>query len=209
MYVLIADDHFIVREGLKQIIKKIDKLSVIDESKEGNETLSKIEINKYDLVILDVSMPGLSGLDILTTLKDREEKVNILVLSMHPQEQYAIRAFNLGASGYLCKDSINEELEAAINKIAVGEKYISPAFAEKIIFTKNGGPNKLLHESLSEREFQIICMIARGKSIKEIAGDLFISPKTVSSYRTRIMVKMNMKKNSELTLYAIKNNLIE
>jgi len=209
MHVLIADDHFIVREGLKQIIKKIDKLSVIDESNEGNETLSKIEVNKYDLVILDVSMPGLSGLDILKTLKDREDKVNILVLSMHPQEQYAIRAFNLGASGYLCKDSINEELEAAINKIAVGGKYISQAFAENIIFTKNGGPNKLLHENLSEREFQIICMIARGKTIKEIAGDLFISPKTVSSYRTRIMDKMNMKKNSELTLYAIKNNLIE
>ncbi len=209
MHVLVADDHSIVREGLKQIIRKIEGVSKVEEASDGHEALSKIEKNKYDLVILDISMPGLSGLDILKTMKDKNEKAHVLILSVHPQEQYAIRAFKLGAAGYLCKDSINEELSSAIKKIAVGSKYISPAFAEKIAFDKNGDINKLPHEKLSEREFQIMCMLANGKTVKEIANELNISDKTVSTHRMRLLEKMGFRNNAELTHYAIKNNLVE
>lgn len=209
MHVLVADDHSIVREGLKQIIRKIECVSKVEEASDGHEALAKIEKNKYDLVILDISMPGLSGLDILKTMKDKNEKAHVLILSVHPQEQYAMRAFKLGAAGYLCKDSINEELSSAIKKIAAGSKYISLAFAEKIAFDKNDDINKLPHEKLSEREFQIMCMLAKGKSVKEIANELFISDKTVSTYRMRLLEKMGMKNNTALTHYAIRNELIE
>lgn len=209
MHVLVADDHSIVREGLKQIIRKIEGVSRVEEASDGHEALSKIEKDKYDLVILDISMPGLSGLDILKTMKDKNEKAHVLILSVHPQEQYAIRAFKLGAAGYLCKDSINEELSSAIKKIAAGSKYVSPAFAEKIAFNQNDDINKLPHEKLSEREFQIMYMLAKGKSVKEIANELFISDKTVSTYRTRLLEKMGMKSNAELIHYAFNNNLIE
>jgi len=208
MYVLVADDHSIVREGLKQIVMKMDEISNIEEAENGTEALVKIEKNKYDLVILDISMPGLSGLDVLKTMKERNEKANVLILSIHPQEQYAIRALNLGASGYLCKDSIYEELAVAIKKIASGGKYISPALAEKIAFNKDDG-NKLSHEKLSEREFQILLLLSKGKSVKEIAEELFISDKTVSTYRARILEKMEMKHNAELTRYSLINDLIE
>jgi two-component system, NarL family, invasion response regulator UvrY len=209
MKVLIADDHAIVRGGLKQIISRMNEVSTIDEAEEGNETLAKIEGNSYDLVILDIHMPGLSGFDILKIMQDRNEKANVLILSIHPQEQYAVRALHLGASGYLCKDCIYEELESAIRKIAAGGKYISSDLAEKIVFDKKGDVNKLSHERLSGREFQIMCMLARGISVKEIAGELFISDKTVSTYRSRIFAKMGIHKNTDLTLYTLRNNLIE
>ncbi|MCX6148913.1 MAG: response regulator transcription factor [Ignavibacteriales bacterium] len=209
MKVLIADDHTIVREGLKQIVMSMDEKYSVEEAGDGHETLTKIEKNRYDLIILDISMPGLSGLDILKMMKDRKEKAHILILSMHPQEQYAIRALRLGASGYLCKNSIYEELTLAVKKIAAGGKYISAALAEKIIFEKEDELNKLPHEKLSEREFQIMYMIANGRSLKEIACELFISDKTVSTYRMRILEKMGLNKNAELTQYAIRNNLIE
>ncbi len=209
MNVLIADDHIVVREGLKQIIKKINGISSIEEAGEGYEVLTKLENNKYDFVILDVSMPGLSGMDILKTLQDRNETAHILVLSMHSEEQYAMRAMRLGASGYLCKDSIYDELELAINKIAAGGKYISSWLAEKVILGKQIDKKKLPHETLSDREFQIMCMIAKGKSVKDIASELFISDKTVSTHRMRILIKMDMKTSAELMHYAIKNNIIE
>ena len=209
MHVLVADDHAIVREGLKQIIKRMDEVSVVEEAQDGHEALNKIEQNKYDLVILDISMPGLSGLDVLKTMKDRNEKTRVLILSVHPQEQYAIRALKMGASGYLCKDSIYEELALAIKKIAAGGKYISAVLAEKIAFGPSNDLDKLPHEGLSEREFQIMCMLAKGRSVKEIAGELFISDKTVSTYRMRLLEKMGMKNNAELTHYAINNDLIE
>ena len=209
MKVLIADDHAIVRGGLKQIVKRINEVSTIDETEDGYEALAKIEGSNYDLVILDIHMPGLSGFDILKTLQDRNEKANVLILSIHPQGQYAVRALHLGASGYLCKDCIYEELESAIKKIASGRKYISNALADKIVFNKKGDVTKLSNERLSEREFQIMCMLARGISVKEIAGELFISDKTVSTYRYRIFAKMRMNKNTDLALYAIRNNLIE
>ena len=209
MKILIADDHAIVREGIKQIAKTLPEVENIDEAWEGNQTLEMIKENGYDLVILDISMPGLSGLDILQNIKSRKLKTHVLILSFYPQEQYAIRAFKLGASGYISKNSAFEELTIAIKKIAGGGKYISSAVAEKLLFSDPGKTDQSLHEALSEREFQILLMLARGRSVTEIAGDLFISDKTVSTYRSRIMEKMGLKKNADLTLYAIKNNLIE
>jgi DNA-binding NarL/FixJ family response regulator len=209
MRILIADDHAIVREGVKQILKTLPEVCIIDEIAEGNEALLMINKTNYDLVILDISMPGMSGLDILQNLHHRKMTTRVLMLSFHPQEQYAIRAFKLGASGYLSKDSAFEELATAIRKIAAGGKYISTVFAEKQFFSDSDNGTLTLHDSLSDREFQVMIMLAKGKTVLEIATEIFISDKTVSTYRSRIMEKMGMKKNTELTFYAIKNNLIE
>ncbi|MEI7895780.1 MAG: response regulator transcription factor [bacterium] len=209
MKILIADDHAIVREGVKQIIKAMPEVTQIDEVSEGNEALLMINKVGYDLIILDISMPGLSGLDILQSIQHKTGNNRVLILSFHPQEQYAIRAFKLGASGYLSKDSAFEELTIAIRKILSGSKYISSAFAEKLFFTDPELGSQNLHDSLSDREFQVMIMIAKGKTVLEIANELYISDKTVSTYRARIMEKMSMKKNADLTLYAIKKNLIE
>ena len=209
MKILIADDHAIVREGVKQIIKAMPEVTQIDEVSEGNEALLMINKVGYDLIILDISMPGLSGLDILQSIQHKTGNNRVLILSFHPQEQYAIRAFKLGASGYLSKDSAFEELTIAIRKILSGSKYISAAFAEKLFFTDPELGSQNLHDSLSDREFQVMIMIAKGKTVLEIANELYISDKTVSTYRARIMEKMSMKKNADLTLYAIKKNLIE
>jgi two-component system, NarL family, invasion response regulator UvrY len=209
MKILIADDHAIVREGLKQIVKTLPEVTLIDEVSEGNEALLKIKEVGYDLVILDISMPGLSGLEILRNINHMQIKTRVLMLSFHPEEQYAIRAFDLGASGYLSKDSAYEELATAIHKIAAGGKYVSSAFAEKLFFTDYDHLDKNLHGSLSDREFQVMIMLAKGKTVLEIANEIFISDKTVSTYRSRIMEKMGMKKNADLTIYAIKNSLIE
>ena len=209
MKILIADDHEVVREGLKQIVHKLNAFSIMEEASTGSETLHKIEHNNYDLIIMDISMPDKSGLDVLQTLKDKKKKAPILVLSVHPEEQYAIRVLKLGASGFLSKNSVFKELAAAINTILAGGRYISPSLAENIIFDKKDGLNRSPHEKLSQREFQIMCMLAKGISVNEIAAELFISNKTVSTHRTRILGKMGMSKNAELTNYALKNNLIE
>jgi two-component system invasion response regulator UvrY len=206
MKVLIADDHSIVREGLKQYVKTLDEVTLIDEAAEGNEAWKKIKNGRYDLVILDVSMPGMSGLDVLRNIKEKNLQTRVLMLSVHPQEQYAIHAFKLGASGYISKDNAFEELTLAIRKIVSGGRYIGNAFAEKLAFN---GYDRLPHEKLSEREYQVMVMLAKGKSVTEISKEVFISGKTVSTYRARILEKMGMKKNAELTIYAIKNNLIE
>jgi len=209
MKILIADDHAIVREGVKQIVKTLPEVTLIDEVSEGNEALVKIREVGYDLVILDISMPGMSGLDILQNISQRKIVTRVLILSLHPQEQYAIRAFKLGASGYLSKDSTFEELTVAIRKIATGGKYISSSFAEKLFFTDPEQGSENLHDTLSEREFQVMIMLAEGKTVLEIAKEIFISDKTVSTYRSRIMEKMGIKKNAYLTLYAIRHNLIQ
>jgi len=209
MKILIADDHQVVIEGLKMITEKATSCSLIDEATNGTDAFNKIINNDYNLVILDISMPGKTGLDILKELKDKNKKTPVLVLSVHPQEQYAVRAFKLGASGYLCKNSMYEELAIAIRKILAGGRYITPALAEKIVFDDNYALNRAPHEKLSEREFQIMCMIAIGKSVTDIAEDLFISDKTVSTHRSRILEKMGMKTNAQIMSYAIKNNLVE
>jgi two-component system, NarL family, invasion response regulator UvrY len=209
MKILIADDHMVVREGLKQVLRNLNKITLIDEAGNGLEALAKMQKCKYDLIILDISMPGQTGLDILQTLKNRGEKANVLILSVHPEEQYALRALRLGASGYLSKGSAGAELLKAIDKISNGGKYISLNIAEKLAFDFNNQGDRSLHERLSDREFQIMCMLAKGISVLETADHLHISEKTVSTHRSHLLEKMGMKKNAELTLYAIKNNLIE
>ena len=209
MNILIADDHSVVREGLKQILNDLKITSLIEEAKDGHEAFDKIISDKFDFVILDISMPGLSGLDVLKALKVRNIKVNVLILSIHPQSQYAIRALRLGASGYLSKDSSTDELALAIKKISAGERYISSDIIGELVSDINNQNDRPLHECLSEREFQIMCFLAKGTPITEIGKKLFISEKTVSTYRTRMLEKMKMKSNSELVLYAFKNNLIE
>jgi two-component system invasion response regulator UvrY len=209
MRILIADDHAIVREGLKQILRTLPEVCQVEETSEGNEAFLKIKEGGFDLVILDISMPGLSGLDILQSMRNAKIDTQVLILSFHPQEQYAIRAFKLGASGYLSKDSAFEELALAIRKIAAGGKYVSASLAEKLFFTDPGHTDQKLHDLLSDREFQVMIMLAKGRTVLEIAKEIFISDKTVSTYRSRIMEKLGMKKNADLTLYAIKNKLIE
>ncbi len=209
MKILIADDHSVVREGLKQYVMTLEEVKLVDEAINGNEAWTKIKYGNYDLVILDVSMPGMSGMDVLQNIKRLNLKVRVLMLSVYPQEQFAIRAFRMGASGYISKDSAFEDLILAIKKINEGGRYIASAFAEKLAL--DGLDSSVLkpHEKLSEREFQIMIMLAKGESVTEISNEIFISSKTVSTYRTRILEKMGLKKNAELTMYAIKNNLIE
>lgn len=209
MNILIADDHAIVREGVKQIVRTLPEVKLIEEASDGNDAFAKICTNGYDLVILDISMPGMSGLDVLQRMKDRNISTRVLMFSFYPQEQYAVRAFKLGASGYLSKDSAFEELAQAIRKIASGGKYVSAALAERLIFQDSDMGGRLLHEQLSSREFQVMLLLAKGKSVTEIASSLFISDKTVSTYKTRILEKMDLKTNADLTLYAVKNKLIE
>lgn len=209
MDVLIADDHMVVREGLKQVLLELDPMACVYEAGRGDDAFERIKTTRFDLIILDISMPGMSGFEILQRMKDRVIKSPVLVLSVHPQEQYAIRALHLGASGYLTKDTLFEELVAAVHKIAAGGKYISVALVEKLAFSIHGESDKQPHELLSDREFQIMCLLAKGISVTEIGKKLFISDKTVSTHRTRLLGKMGMKKNAELTLYAIKNKLIE
>lgn len=209
MKILVADDHAIVREGIKQILRSLPEVTDIEEASDGNDAFKKIARNSYDLVILDISMPGMSGLEILQKMKDNNMSARVLMLSLHPQEQYAVRTFKLGASGYLPKDSAFEELLMAIRKIADGGKYVSAELAEKLLFNDLENNEKPLHDALSQREFQVMILLAKGKQVKEIAKELYLSDKTVSTYRVRIMEKMNMANNADLTLYAIKNNLIQ
>jgi DNA-binding NarL/FixJ family response regulator len=207
--ILIADDHAIVREGLKQILSESADLSVVDEASTGQEVLEKISKNDPDLVILDIAMPGRGGLDILKEIKTQKPRLPVLILSMYPEEQYAVRVLKSGAAGYLTKESAPSELVRAIRQISQGKKYISPSLAEKLAVDLEIGPDKPSHETLSDREYQVMCMIASGKTLKEISDGLSLSIKTISTYRSRILEKMNMKTNAELTHYAIKNNLVD
>ena len=207
--ILIADDHRIVREGLKQILAETPDMIVADEANNAQDVLKKVWDNDYDVLLLDISMPGRSGLDILKQLKNERPKLSVLVLSMYSEEQYAIRALRAGASGYMTKESAPDELIEAIRKVSTGRKYISPTVAEKLAFSLENGDERPPQETLSDREFQVMCMIASGKTIKAIADELSLSVKTVSTYRARILEKMRMKNNSELTHYAIQNKLVE
>jgi DNA-binding NarL/FixJ family response regulator len=207
--ILIADDHAIVREGLKQILSESSDLVVVAEASTGQEVLDKIGKDDLDLVVLDIAMPGRGGLDILKEIKSLKPKLSVLVLSMYPEEQYAVRVLKSGASGYLTKESAPVELVKAIRQISQGKKYISPSLAEKLAVDLEISPDRPPHETLSDREYQVMCMVASGKTLKEIADGLSLSIKTISTYRSRILEKMNMKTNAELTHYAIKNRLVE
>lgn len=207
--ILIADDHAIVREGLKQILSESPDLVVVAEASTGQEVLEKIGKNDLDLVVLDIAMPGRGGLDILKEIKSQRPKLSVLMLSMYPEEQYAVRVLKSGASGYLTKESAPDELVKAIRQISQGKKYISPSLAEKLAIDLEISPDRPAHETLSDREYQVMCMIASGKTLREIADRLSLSIKTISTYRSRILEKTNMKTNAELTHYAIKNKLVD
>ena len=207
--ILIADDHTLFREGLKHIMAEYTDLIVADEASNGQEVLEKIWNNDYDMVLLDITMPGMTGLEALKQLKNDKPKLPVLVLSMHPEEQYAVRVIRAGASGYLRKESAPDELITAIRQISQGRKYITPSLAEKLAFVVEADSEKAPHDILSDREYQVLRMIAEGKTVKYIAKELSLSAKTVSTYRTRIMEKMKMKTNAELMHYVIKHRLLD
>jgi DNA-binding NarL/FixJ family response regulator len=207
--VLVADDHAVVREGLKHILSETSDMKVADEAKTGHEVLSKVRTNGLDMVVLDISMPGRSGLDLLKEIKNQRPKLPVLVISMDPEDHYAVRALRAGASGCLTKESQPEEFIKAIRNVTLGRKYISSSIAEKLVHMMETGSEKPLHESLSDQEYHVLCMIASGKRVTEIAQELCLSTKTISTYRCRILQKMEMKNNAELTNYAIKTRLVE
>lgn len=207
--ILIADDHAIVREGLKQIVAEEIDLIVAGEAENTYELMKLLKNHSWDIVVLDINMPGKNGLEALKDIKQIYPNLPVLILSMFSEDQYGLRAIKAGASGYLKKVSAPTELVNAIRKIVSGRKYINQQLAEKLADNLNTGKKESPHEKLSDREYQIMCSIASGKSAEEIAQDLSISINTVYSYRNRILEKMSMKSNVELTRYAIQNNLIE
>ena len=207
--ILVVDDHAIVREGLKQILGDEKDLTVLAEAGNGQEALDQIFRQTFDVILMDISMPGRSGLEILKDIKNEHPKLPVLILSMHPEEQYAIRALKAGAAGYLNKASAPDELIGAIRKVATGRKYVSPSVAEKLAFELGSDQTRLPHELLSDREHQVMLMLASGRTVTEIADELCLSVKTISTYRARIMEKMNLKKNAELTLYAVQHHLLQ
>ena len=207
--ILIADDHGIIRKGIKQILSRTSDIEVTAEASTGQEALEKIWTSHVDLVILDISLPGRNGLEILKQIKSQKPKLPVLILSMYPEEQYAVRVLRAGASGYLTKESDKNELVEAIRRIAEGKKYITPSLAEKLASELEPSNDKALHERLSDREYHILCLIAKGKSSNEIAEELALSVKTVSTHRARVLEKMGMKSNAELTYYAVQSKLVE
>ncbi|HXG93713.1 MAG TPA: response regulator transcription factor [Blastocatellia bacterium] len=207
--VLIADDHTIVREGLKQILAQSVDLSVTGEAANGGELLEKVRTGDWDVVLLDLNMPGRDGLDTLKQLKCERPKLPVLVLSMYPEEQYAVRILKAGASGYLNKRSAPEQLIEAIRRVSSGGKYISAAMAEKLAFELETNFQDALHNSLSDREYQVLCLLASGKTRREVAEELSLSVKSISTYRARILEKLRLKSNAELTHYAIQHGLVD
>lgn len=207
--VLVVDDHAVVRRGLKQILSEAPDMELVDEAGDWQEALELVSKNEYDVAILDISLPSGSGIDLLKEIKTRKPGTAVLMLSMHPEGQYAVRALRAGASGYLTKESAPKELVAAIRKISLGRKYVTSSLAEKLAFELSVDYEKPLHETLSDREYQVMREIASGKSVKQIAEEMFLSPKTISTYRTRVLEKMDMKTNADLTRYAIENKLVD
>ena len=203
--ILVVDDHAIVREGLVRIIDFEKDMVVVGKAKDASEAIRIISERKMDVVILDISMPGRSGLDIIKDLNKILPGIRIIMLSMYQEERFAVRAFKAGASGYLTKEMAPEEIVNAIRKVYSGGKYISSRFAEKLVDELNDPSELLPHERLSEREFEVMCLIASGKTITEIAKELSLSNRTVSTYRSRILEKMKMENNAEITHYAIEN----
>lgn len=207
--VLIADDHPIVRKGLKQILEETSEIVVSAEVSSGQEAIDKTGYQDFDVVLLDISMPGIGGLEALKQIRQIRPSLPVLILSMHPEEQYAFRAMKNGASGYLTKDSIPDELISAVKKVHQGGKYITQALAERLAVEIETQGEKPLHKYLSDREYQVLLSIAGGKTLREISVELYLSPKTVSTYRARILEKMKMKTNADITHYVMKNRLLE
>ena len=206
--ILIADDHSAIRNGVKLILSNEFSNIEFGEAINAKEVFKKVKEKKWDILILDMDMPGRSGLEVLKQLKDEKEDIRVLMFSMHPEEQVALRALKSGAFGYLSKDTADTELVIAVHQIMDGKKYITPAVAEMLASQLENPDNKAPHEFLSDREYQTLLLIASGKTISEIAEELSLSVPTVSTYRARILEKTGMKTSAELTRYAIRNNLV-
>ena len=206
--ILIADDHAIVRKGIKQLLLEEYPSAKIEETSDAEGLIAKAMSGEWDVVICDMNMPGRSGLDALHQIKQNFPRLPVLIMSMYPEDQYALRVLKAGASGYLGKETIHDELIKAIQIALLGKKYITPVVAEKLAESFNMDADLPLHESLSDREFDVFKLLASGKTVSEIAEQLSLSATTVSTYRSRIMEKMNMRSNAELTRYAIENKLI-
>lgn len=206
--VIIADDHPIVRRGLRQIVEQTSDIEISDEVSDGRELLEKVARNTYDIAVVDIAMPYNTGNDIVSKLKALKPELPILVLSIHPEEQFGVSMLKAGASGYLSKSEAPEQLIAAITRVAKGQRYISSRLAEVLADNLTSGVNKLPAEMLSNREYQILCMLANGKTPKTISRDLSLSIKTVSTYKTRILSKLKLENMAELIHYAIENRLV-
>jgi len=209
MKILIADDHAVFRRGLRETLSEAFSKITFGEARTTQETLELARRQDWDVIILDISMPGRSGLDILDDLHRSHPRIPVLLLTMHPEQQFARRALKAGAAGYLTKDSVPEELKEAIKKIVAGGRYVSATLAEKLAVDLRQGTDVPLHELLSDREFQVLRMIASGKSVKEVADELSLSVKTVSTYRSRILEKTGMKTNADLIRYALQTQLVD
>ena len=205
--ILIADDHPIIRRGLKQILSDEPDIAMVGEAESSNEVFELVRTHHWDAVVLDITMPGRGGLDTLKELKRQYPELPVLMLSMHPEDQFAVRAFKAGAAGYMTKESAPDELIKAIRKITKGGKYVSATLAEKLVSIMGAEPPS--QDSLSAREYQVMLMIASGKTLSQIAEEMSLSVKTISTYRTHILEKMEMKNNAEITYYAIKNGLVK
>ena len=208
MKVLVADDHAVVREGLKRILNQDQGIQVVAEAEDGSAALDRAREVDFDVVVLDMSMPGRGGLETLQELKRLWPSLGVLVLSMHPEDQYAVRVLREGADGYLSKESAAEELISALRKIHGGGKYVSPSLAERLAHTVERGFAGPPHEQLSTREFQVMVLIAQGRTVSEIGDELHLSVKTISTYRSRILEKMGMRNNAELMHYAIEEGIV-
>ncbi|MEM5786450.1 MAG: response regulator transcription factor [Syntrophobacteraceae bacterium] len=209
MKVLIADDHAIVRRGLKLILSEEFTRLVFGEARNGQEVIDQVSKQDWDIVVLDITMPGRSGLDVLKELKQLRPKLPVLILSMHSEDQFGMRVLKAGAAGYMTKENVPEELVKAIKKVMSGGKYISSYLAEQLAFNLEEDTERPIYEKLSDREYHVMCMIASGKTVKDIAKELSLSMKTISTYRTRVLEKLKMKSNAELTHFAVKNKLVD
>lgn len=207
--VLIADDHALIRKGLKQLLDDTDDMRMTGEAENGMQAIRMVDESPFDVVLLDISMPDKHGIDVLKQLKTNHPQLPVLMLSMHPEEQYALRSMKAGAAGYLNKQSAPLQLVTAIRQVASGKKYISTELAEQLANGLSQGYQELLHQTLSNREYQTLCLMASGKKLSEMAEIMSLSPKTVSVYRSRLLEKMKLKNNAEAIHYAISNHLIE
>jgi two-component system invasion response regulator UvrY len=208
MKVLIADDHPVVRRGLKQILEAHPDMSVVGEAKDGHEAVELARKVEWDVAVVDYSMPGRGGVELVKEIKRHQPNKPVLVLSMHPEELHATQVIKAGGSGYLNKESAADELTVAIKKVARGGKYVSPALAEKLADELSPGAERPLHETLSDREYRVMWLLASGKQINEIGKEMFLSPSTISTYRLRILRKLKLANNAQLVRYAVKYRLV-
>jgi two-component system invasion response regulator UvrY len=206
--ILVADDHPLLRSGLKQVLSQEPDLTVAGEAENSEQVLQQISERDWDIIVLDITMPGRGGLDVLREIRRKRPALPVLMLSMHSEDQFAVRAIKAGANGYLSKETAGSELVTAIRKVLTGKKYVSPNLAEMLANSLDSDAARPPHAGLSDREFQVLCEIASGKTVSQIAQETSLSVKTVSTYRSRVLEKMKMRNNSELTRYALQNGLV-